>query len=689
LPFEWTPGDNIEPPVKTECFVTYDDVNIYVAFRCYDPDPASIRAHFVSRDAINTFIQDDHVALHFDPFNDQRRAFKFCVNALGVQVDGIYSDVDGYEDFSWDAIWNSAGKITEYGYNVEIAIPLNQLRFPNSKKEQTWGFSAQRSYPRNVRHRMSSHMISRNIASVTSQFNKITGFENLSPGKNIEFDPTLTTIRFDEADMNQFPNGSVIAGKVKVEPGITAKWGITPNMVLNATVNPDFSQVEADALQLDINTRYAIFYPEKRPFFLEGAEYFLTPFNVIFSRTVADPVGGVRLTGKIGKGSIGILATQDRINNLIFPSIQGSNSTSLDESVNSAAVRYRYDIGQNSTIGAVYTGRMGDQYYNHLGGFDAFIRLNQTTSLTLQYLHTETAYSDSTIKYFDQKKGVIGGDGMTFTFNHFSRKWGVNIQGISLTDGFRSDYGFTPRVGQLDLSTYAEYHIWGKPNSWFNQINVFSVANFIGDKELSLTDRQLSLGLVYLGPYQTTAQPIISHTKELYNQEMYDLLSGSLTLRMKPVKGLSFGFTAITGDAIDYYNSRLASCNSFSPDVELSLGRHINLNFSHSIEHLSYLDNKVYTANISQGRVIYNINTKTYLLCILQYRSVSRDTSQYAVPVEKLSKSVFTQFLFSFKFNPRTMLYLGYSNNSLGTNSIDLKQTDQTFFMKLGYAFGV
>jgi hypothetical protein len=170
---------------------------------------------------------------------------------------------------------------------------------------------------------------------------------------------------------------------------------------------------------------------------------------------------------------------------------------------------------------------------------------------------------------------------------------------------------------------------------------------------------------------------------------MYDLVTGSLTLMMKPIKGLSFGITAITGDAIDYYNSRMGSCNRISPDVELNLGKHINFSLTHSFEHLKYLGNKVYIANISQGRVIYNINAKTYLLGIVQYRSINRDTSQYMVPVEKVSKSIFTQFLFSYKFNPRTMLYLGYSNNSKGTNRVDLQQTNQTFFMKLGYAFGV
>jgi hypothetical protein len=689
LPYEWSPGDNIPALVKTDCFIAYDKSNLYIAFRCFDTDPLNIRAHYIERDAINTFIQDDHVTINIDPFNDQRRAFKFCSNPYGVQVDGIYSDIDRYEDFSWDALWKSAGKITEYGYNVEFAIPFNQLRFNNSTDVQTWRFSFQRSFPRNVRHRFCSHEISRNNTSIISQFNQVVGFENISSGHNLEFDPTLTTIRFDEVDMQTFPESPMKHGKIKFDPGLTAKWGITPNMVLNATINPDFSQIEADALQLDVNTRYALFYPEKRPFFMEGADYFLTPMNTIFTRSVADPIGGTKITGKIGSSSIGLIATQDNVNNFLLPSINGSGSASIDEKVNGTALRYRFDLGSNSAIGLVYTGRMGDSYFNHLGGVDAFIKLGQSNSITLQYLHTQTNYSDSVSNSFNQKYSPFGGEGISLGFNHYSNKWAFNVQGLSLTDGFRSDFGFIPRVGQRELSTYSEYHFWGNQNSWFNQINVFGFANFTSDQDFSLYDRQLGLGTLYLGPRQSVVQVTVNHNKEYYNQTMFDLLYETLVITMKPVRGLSYGVTTTTGDVIDYINSRKSYRFTLAPNIELNLGKHINLKLSHSLEYLSNQGNKVYTANISQSRIALNISTKVNFLANLQYRSVSRNINQYELPVSHFSNGFNTQFVFSYKYNPRTLLYLGYSNKSIGTESIDLQQTNQTFFMKLGYAFGV
>ncbi|MEJ2084752.1 MAG: carbohydrate binding family 9 domain-containing protein, partial [Acidobacteriota bacterium] len=198
LDYEWFPGNNVVPPVVTQAYVVFDTKNIYVAFRCEDPNPARIRAHYMDRDQVEDLVRDDHVLVQFDTFDDQRRAFQFRVNPLGVQADAIYSDVGGIEDFSWDMIWTSAGSITDSGYVVEAAFPLNQLRLPAGKQSQVWGIDLGRSYPRNVRHRISNAMRNRNDACQICQWNKISGLENLDPGRNLELDPTLTGIRTDE-----------------------------------------------------------------------------------------------------------------------------------------------------------------------------------------------------------------------------------------------------------------------------------------------------------------------------------------------------------------------------------------------------------------------------------------------------------------------------------------------------------
>ncbi|HEY4575444.1 MAG TPA: carbohydrate binding family 9 domain-containing protein, partial [Thermoanaerobaculia bacterium] len=186
LPYEWFPGDNTTPPVKTEALITYDGDNLYVAFRCQDPDPKAIRSHLMDRDAINTFVQDDHVGFSVDTFNDERHAFQFRVNPRGVQVDGTFSEANGAEDFSWDAIWNAAGRITADGWEAEIAIPLRQLRFPRTAGAQTWGFDLFRSYPRSVRHRITSRYTDRAKDCILCQENKVSGFQGMAPGRNLE-----------------------------------------------------------------------------------------------------------------------------------------------------------------------------------------------------------------------------------------------------------------------------------------------------------------------------------------------------------------------------------------------------------------------------------------------------------------------------------------------------------------------
>jgi hypothetical protein len=201
---------------------------------------------------------------------------------------------------------------------------------------------------------MSSHSIDRSNSCILCQENHLVGFENITPGHNLEFDPTFTAGRTDTRP--DFPDGSFQKGDSNLDPGVTARWGMTSNLALNGTLNPDFSQVEADAAQLDVNTRFALFFPEKRPFFLEGTDFFSTPLEAVFTRTVVDPAWGIKLTGKQGGNGIGVFATRDDINNLLLPSNQESAFAHLDQNVTGSVLRYRRDVGSGSILGVLYTG---------------------------------------------------------------------------------------------------------------------------------------------------------------------------------------------------------------------------------------------------------------------------------------------------------------------------------------------
>jgi hypothetical protein len=697
LPFEWQPGDNIPSPVKTECLVTYDIHNLYVGFRCFDPEPKKIRAHLMDRDDTDTLILDDHVSFMVDAFNDERRAFQFRVNPMGVQADANFSELEGYEDFSWDAIWSAAAKITDWGYAVEVAIPLGQLRFRRSEGPQTWGFEAERSWPRNTRHRMTSHVRSRNVNCILCQFNKLTGFEGIIPGKNIELNPTFTANRTDKMDPDEYPDGALGRGKIKDDYGLTAKWGITPNLILNATANPDFSQVEADVAQLEINRRFALFYPEKRPFFLEGADLFLTPIQAVFTRTVADPVWGTKLTGKSGRTAMGFFAAQDEITNLVFPSNQDTSQASLSQDAYGGVFRLRQDVGRMSTLGVLYTGRAGSDYYNHVAGADGFLRLDQKNSIIFQFLHSETDYPSAVAVDYGQNESRFGGNAVNLQFQHFSRNWIVQALYEDLSPGFRSDYGFVPRVDTRRGEAMVFRQIWGKPKGWFNLIRLGVMGQLIYDHGGTLTDRGLMLGVVYQGNLETQANFHGNFLRTYYEGRYFDTAFGTVDFRFRPFSGSEIGVQGMAGQSIDYENSRPADVLAVGPNASFSLFRHLNLILSQSYERLYAGADTIYTANLVQTKIVWNFSVRSFVRAIVQYRDLEQNPAMYTFPVDSRAKGLFTQFLFSYKLNPRTVLFLGYADNGiggvfdswLGSGRVGITRTDRTFFLKIGYAWQI
>jgi len=695
LPYEWQPGDNIPSPVKTECLVTYDLRNLYVAFRCFDPDPKKIRAHLMDRDDSDTLILDDHVAFMVDSFNDERRAFQFRINPLGVQADANFSESEGYEDFSWDAIWSAAAKITDWGWALEVAIPMSQLRFHQVSGPQTWGFSAERSWPRDTRHRMTSHPRSRNVNCILCQFNKLTGFEGITPGRNIEIDPTFTASRTDAMPDGGFPDGSLSRGDIDAEPGITAKWGVTPDLILNAAANPDFSQVEADVAQLEINRRFALFYPEKRPFFLEGADFFLTPIQAVFTRTVADPVWGTKLTGKAGHTALGFFADQDRLTNLVFPSNQGSAQGSLDQDAFGGVFRLRQDIGRMSTLGVLYTGRVGSGYSNHLAGADGFIRLDQRNEITFQVLHSETGYPGDVASAYGQPGGRFGGNAVNLQYQYFSRQWIFGLSYQDLSPGFRADHGFVPRVDTRDGQITLFRQIWGKPKGWYNYIRLGAMGEVIYDHAGTLTDRNLMVGCVIQSDLETQLNVHGLFSRTFYQGQYFDTADAAATFRIRPFSGSEIGFQGQAGRAIDYANARPANIFSVGPYGSFSLLRHLNMVLSHAYERLFRGGETVYTANLSQAKFVWNFSVRSFIRAIVQYQDLEQNPAMYLSPVDTRTRGLFTQFLFSYKLNPRTVLFLGYSDNAmggvfdswLGPGRVGITRTDRTFFLKIGYAW--
>jgi hypothetical protein len=692
LPYEWQPGDNTPPPVATDFLITYDDRYLYAAWRAHDPDPSQIRAHLMDRDSIDTFVQDDHVVLLIDTFNDQRRAFQFRINPLGVQADALNSPNDGIEDWSFDMIWSSAGRITADGYVVEIAVPLDQIRFPRTAGAQTWGVDANRSYPRSVRHRMASWPTDRSNSCFLCQINKVTGFENLQPGRNLELDPTVTAARTDAAVA---AGGALETGDSRLDPGLSVRWGISPNVSLNAAVNPDFSQVEADVAQLSVNERFALLFPEKRPFFLEGLDLFATPVTAVFTRTVADPRWGLKLTGREGKDGFGVFVAEDRSNDLTIPSNQRSDFASLHEDVRSGVLRYRRDVGVGSSVGVLVTDREGDGYHNRLAALDGFFRFTATDTLSVQALRSDTLYPEAVARDFKQDRDAFQGDGLSAEYQHRGRDWLWFLFWQDLDPELRADSGFVPRVDIRDGQAQIQRQVWGDKDDWYTQINFGLFGERVLDHDGRRTDESLRLFANVSGPRQSRVEIGASRTAVLVNalgRSVWHEGRDAVTLyaTMQPSGVVRFELSGKIGDTVDFTNNRPAETVEVAPSAELKLGRRVNAKLDHSYQRLDVNGGRLFAANLTQLRLIYNFNVRTFVRGIFQYLDLQRDLALYDPAVRPFlraqTETLLTQLLFSYKLNPQTVLFLGYEDNRLGTQTLDLSRTDRSFFFKVGYA---
>jgi len=678
LNYEVDPGENIKPPVKTEIYLAYDSDGFYVAFKVFDPEPAKIRANLTDRDNI---WNDDYVGILLDTFNDSRQAYSLYCNPYGVQADEI---ITAQDYVAWDGIWKSAGKISTTGYIVEMAIPFSSLRYQAKKEDQVWGIDAMRVYPRGLTHHISLMPRDRGNSCYICQFGKIVGFKVVKTGINLELDPTLTAVLTQERE--SFPDGKFVKSNSDVEPGLTATWGFTNNLTLGATINPDFSQVEADAAQMDINTQYVLYYPEKRPFFLEGAGIFDSPFDIVYTRTVTDPDWGIKLTGKEGSHSIGFFSVRDTITNLIFPTSQGSYSTSLDMSHISTALRYRYDVGKSSTMGVTFTDREGDDYFNRVAGIDGDIRFTKSDRILFQFVGSHTRYPQQVIDNYDQPDDKFTGSAFDFLYNHESRNFSLFGGYQNISSGFRSDAGF---ISQADLIKYrggAGYTWYKNPGHWYTRLELSAGYVHKIDHDKNLLDKSFYTNFTFRGIAHSVVVLEASMGKRAYAGRQFDENTFYFSVNARPTGPFFFRFWGTFGDRIDYSNVQPGNRLLLNPILQYNVGRRLYFGVDHLFERLNVEGGRLYTANLSNIQASYQFNRKVFLRVILQYANYKYTPELYLAPRDPEYKNLFSQILFSYKINPRTVLFLGYSDDYFGYSQIPLTQNNRTYFMKIGYA---
>ena len=680
LAYETAPGENVPPPVKTEVLLVYSEAALYVGFRCYDPEPSAIRARLSDRDHDPG---DDYVGIILDTFNDERRSYILWSNPLGVQEDAILTNED--YDISWDAIYETAGVITEWGWSLEMRVPFRSIAFQRSDGEQVWGFDAIRNYPRGNMHQIRVFPKERGNNCELCQLAKIQGFEGLKRGRDLEFNPTVTYIRTEERP--GFPDGGFETARNKAELGLTTQWGITPNINLAATLNPDFSQVEADAWQLDINEPFALYYEEKRPFFTEGADFFASEFDAVYTRSIRDPSMGFKLSGKEGDNTIGGFVVRDEVTNLIFPGSRESSSTSLAEDSWSSAFRYKRDVGGKYTFGALFTDREGDAYYNRVFGFDGELRLTANDRIAAQALYSNTEYPQEVAKAFGQPDDAFSGGAFKLMYHHSTRGLSFVARLEDVGSDFRADLGYMPKVDYRHGQVGVDYRIWSDSPSWWRVFLIGGGAHFYDDHNGDLLQKNVYGMFVYRGAMESGVDLFGYKRVETFNGMEFDQTEGSLGAWILPSSKYSLELYLNFGDRIDYTNARPGGRFRFNPVVTLTPGSSLALTLDHTYERMSVDAGRLYTANVSQLSLKYQMSTRTFIRAIIQNVAYDYDADLYIFPIDEEYRHLFTQLLFSYKVNPRTVFFLGYTDNYYGNQDFGLTQESKTVFMKIGYAW--
>ncbi len=683
-----------EPASETsDIYITYDSANIYIAFHAHFTDPQTMRAQRKDRDVRTG---DDVFWVYFDPFLDQQRAYSFGVNAYGVQMDTIVSSRSGggfgrgrrgggpglrlpFGDPSWDTLFDSAGRIVADGFTAELAIPFKSLRYPQREGDvaHQWGFQVARRIRGNNETAVWAP-INREIAGFLPQMGVLQGMTDLSTSRNIEVLPTFTAVQLGALD----DAGGFDNGEARPEGGVNFKYGVTSNLTADVTYNPDFSQIESDQPQIEQNQRFALFYPELRPFFLEGAEIFdiPAPARVVHTRTIVDPRYGAKLTGKTGNTTIGVMYANDEAPG----NADDAGAAAFGQSAQTFVGRVRYDLYAESFVGATYTDREFLDSHSRVAGLDSRFRLGDTHELGM-------------LAFGTQHRDLDGLETSGHMVNANIRKTGRNFSYLlawySLSPDFKTDVGFVRRTDQRFGYSEVAYRWW--PESWIiswgPRVRYTRSYNF----DSILEDEQASAGFNVAFADSINASAEVNRDMERFGGIDFFKTRYQFFTSVSKIRQFSFGVGGNGGDQIffDTEHPYLGHDTGWRVFLNLRpvprLESRINVDTNRFIDVRNH-DQLVFDVNIFRALTTYQFTDRFLLRNISEYNSFD----------QKLSLNL----LLTYRVNAGTAFYVGYDDRyqqadhimrDLDGNGIDdrffqstaLRRTNRAFFTKLQYLF--
>lgn len=659
---QYEPQEGAPPSERTVAYVAHDHKHLYIAVRCFDSNPKAIRACLTQRDKV---MGDDEISVYLDTFNDKKRAFVFQVNPCGVQSDGIYTEPTGRSgrmsfdriDRSWDTFFRAAAEIDELGYVVEMAIPFKSLRFPHTP-DQTWGLQIMRSI-----RRKSEEVYwpprSRGVNGFLVQAGRITIDGEIEKGRNLEVMPVVT--------------GAKATGE-KLEPraGLNLKYGLTSDLTADATLNPDFSQIEADMPQVDVNQRYPLYYPEKRPFFLEGKDFYETPLELLYTRTMLEPQWGLKFSGKAGRTALGFMSVLD--GNTPDISIPGAVPPEVGEAGPRGlfnVLRVRKDLFAESSVGFIltdkemgYEGESLTRNYNRVAGIDGLFKFARNYRFTFQLAGSQSRVGET-------ETGFV--PALALNLNRSSRHLQLSADWTSIHPDFEASAGFLRRKDIQAFSTRAAYSLLPE-NNYVISVTPALTYRRIYDFNRTLTDEEKEFSLMVSGWGQSFFWMNYQDSFERYSGVDFKTRDWRFNLSAEPLSWLSARISRSFGDGIYYsedpflgYKSGWSAMVTFKP---LS-----NVRFFTSYTNDEFFRTKggerVYAVNILSERISLQISKPLSLRLITDWNDYYQ--------------KLYLSFLLSFQLNPGTVFYLGLDDNRERDPAGLLPSTGRYVFVKFSY----
>jgi hypothetical protein len=687
--YETNPGDNVEPKVKSVGYLTYDDHYFYAGFEFFDSNPKQIRGPYNDRDHIggNT---DDYGGVILDTRNDGKTAILFLVNPHNIQYDSVSDDSTGNEDSSPDFFWDSATRITSTGWTLEIRIPFSTLRYKGSAPK--WGIMLYRNWPRERRYQMFTNTIPRGQNCFICNERKLTGLQDLPPAGHLVTAPYLNAQSVGET--RDGLGTPIVTRPVKNNTGVDLKWTPSRDTAIDATVNPDFSQIESDTAVISTNQRFAIFFSERRPFFLEGSELFNTPIQAVYTRTITSPRWGLRTTGKFGENAYTVLVAQDRGGGLVvLPSALGSDFAN-QEGLSSVFIgRVRHDFGKSFASFLASDREEQGAAHNRVFGPDFQLK-NEHHTLTGEFLVSDTQTPNRPDLASEWNGQRLKSSAAYLWYSYSSKTWDYYLEGKDFGDKFRADNGFVPQVGYRE--NYTEIGRTFHPNSgFFSRVRLYAMGEYDSLQDGGQLYRLLSFGFGSDGKFQSFNRWRYAYETWRAGDRLFKTHRLLYSEQFSVNKTISqVGFSGWIGQQVDYANVRLGKGIDFEPYATIRPTSHLQLDFTGGLAWLnvpqssSGSNDRLFTSQVERLRATYTFNSKMFLRTIVQNQRTNSNQGLYTFAVNQHGGSLASQLLFAYKLNWQTVMYVGYGDlRGVTAEEARFEPLTRSAFFKVSYAF--